>query len=401
MFKDRPKLARLMVSYKSHVLFLAVCIVFCIAEDPCPSGWFYGSNVNQCYLIPDIFLPFEDAKDYCTNVTGGELVSVYSQVESDAISSYIKSTTFAHLYPLWIGLKYTRYWPYYKWQNDLSTNYTNWVNNTAPTDAKMGSCFAWKSTLANSGWTTLNCKYQQPFICKQHAINCPTISINAENGTLSSPNYPDLYDLNDVCVYHITVPKGEVVHLKFKVVSIDSYSSVNAYNGPTLDSPLLGHARQGEWDWYGGEEVESTSNTMTLRFTTGSYNSYWNHGWTADFTSRPAPVPVTMNGTHGNLASPNYPMDYNSRDNTFYQINAPENYRIVFTIWDFITEKDYDWLQIFEEGKELLTWSGNYKTQVPYTFHSTGSSVNAIWHSSYSINYKGYNLTWVAEPLWG
>uniref|UniRef100_A0A914Z531 C-type lectin domain-containing protein n=1 Tax=Panagrolaimus superbus TaxID=310955 RepID=A0A914Z531_9BILA len=60
-----------------------------LASNPCPKGWTYVSQINQCYIIPKIFLPWSDAQAYCQNVTGGELVSVYSQFEYDTLLSWL------------------------------------------------------------------------------------------------------------------------------------------------------------------------------------------------------------------------------------------------------------------------------------------------------------------------
>uniref|UniRef100_A0A7E4VUN1 C-type lectin domain-containing protein n=1 Tax=Panagrellus redivivus TaxID=6233 RepID=A0A7E4VUN1_PANRE len=374
-----------------------------VKASSCPSGWHYASTVNLCYIIPNVFLPLEDAKSYCTNVTGGELVTVFSQAEYDEINSYIQLQSFSHLYPLWIGLEGDRYWPYYQWQDGRYANFTKWINGTAP-DTKGGECFVWKSTVANSGWTTLDCKYQQPFICKQHSPNCSTIIVNGTTGNITSPNYPDMYDIDTECYYHLNVPEGNVVHLTFDLVDIDSYSDVYVYDGPTADnrSSLLGYAAQSYWDYYGDDEFESTGSSMSLKFKTTAYTYYpWYYGWVATFTAVPAPVPTLINGTSGSLTSPNYPGNYTVGDDLFYQINAPPNYHIVLTIWDFVSETSYDWLRIRESSSLLLTWTGNHTADVPKSVTSKTNVVSLLWHTDLSVVRTGFNLTWVAQPSWG
>ena len=35
-------------------------------------------------------------------------------------------------------------------------------------------------------------------------------NFTADSGTISSPNYPDNYENNQLCIYHITVGTGKV-----------------------------------------------------------------------------------------------------------------------------------------------------------------------------------------------
>ncbi|KAK3742282.1 hypothetical protein QZH41_003303 [Actinostola sp. cb2023] len=50
--------------------------------------------------------------------------------------------------------------------------------------------------------------------------NCDTF-LNSTKGTINSPNYPKLYNHNSKCTWSITVPKGNVVMLKFLDIDIE------------------------------------------------------------------------------------------------------------------------------------------------------------------------------------
>ena len=43
----------------------------------------------------------------------------------------------------------------------------------------------------------------------------PGESINAPNGHISSPNFPNNYDANRICTWNITVPHGKIIKLTF------------------------------------------------------------------------------------------------------------------------------------------------------------------------------------------
>ena len=43
----------------------------------------------------------------------------------------------------------------------------------------------------------------------------PGESMNASNGQISSPNFPNNYDANRICIWNITVPGGKIIKLTF------------------------------------------------------------------------------------------------------------------------------------------------------------------------------------------
>ena len=69
--------------------------------------------------------------------------------------------------------------------------------------------------------------------------------IIAENGYLQSPYYPDEYRPNKECIWHITVPDGYQVALKFQSFEIENhdncvYDYLEIKDGYTDTSPMLG-----------------------------------------------------------------------------------------------------------------------------------------------------------------
>uniref|UniRef100_A0A914PGW6 CUB domain-containing protein n=1 Tax=Panagrolaimus davidi TaxID=227884 RepID=A0A914PGW6_9BILA len=113
-----------------------------------------------------------------------------------------------------------------------------------------------------------------------------------------------------------------------------------------------------------------------------------------------------FNGTSGSLTSPNYPSNYTSGDTQYYKFFAPKNHRLIITVWDFVTEVGYDWLQIYDgefanTGTPLLDWSGNKSTLVPKILTTTTNAASLVWYTDFVKTYRGYNLTWVAENYFG
>uniref|UniRef100_A0A914ZEH5 CUB domain-containing protein n=1 Tax=Panagrolaimus superbus TaxID=310955 RepID=A0A914ZEH5_9BILA len=93
-------------------------------------------------------------------------------------------------------------------------------------------------------------------------------------------------------------------------------------------------------------------------------------------------------------------------DTQFYKFFAPPNHRLIITIWDFVTEARYDWLQIYDgeyanTGTPLLDWAGNKGQLVPKVITTTTNAASLIWYTDNGISNRGYNLTWVAENYFG
>ena len=69
--------------------------------------------------------------------------------------------------------------------------------------------------------------------------------IQASDGTIASPNYPENYVSRLNCAWRITVPDGFRVQLRFEGFALESQSicnfdSVELRNGFTNTSPLIG-----------------------------------------------------------------------------------------------------------------------------------------------------------------
>ncbi|KAJ8019622.1 Bone morphogenetic protein 1-like [Holothuria leucospilota] len=66
-----------------------------------------------------------------------------------------------------------------------------------------------------------------------------------ESETVTSPNYPDDYGINEDCGNTIQAPAGRVIRLTFQTFHLEStsatctYDSVNIYEGDSTSSPLL------------------------------------------------------------------------------------------------------------------------------------------------------------------
>ncbi|XP_053268342.1 cubilin [Pleuronectes platessa] len=133
--------------------------------------------------------------------------------------------------------------------------------------------------------------------------------LNAPSGTISSPNYPNLYPHSRVCHWEIMVPPGRRITLTINDLRLeDSGSScvfdyVDVLNGLTDNAPRLQRLCG---TVPAGTQVRSSGNTMTVVFRTDASES--NGGFTASYSSEePAECGgVLDNPAGGNFTSPGY-----------------------------------------------------------------------------------------------
>ena len=71
------------------------------------------------------------------------------------------------------------------------------------------------------------------------------LDITATGGTITSPNFPNNYGNDQVCIWRITVPSGSLVQLSFTALELEDHSTCNydfveVQNGFGNISPLIG-----------------------------------------------------------------------------------------------------------------------------------------------------------------
>ncbi|KAK6490308.1 cubilin [Huso huso] len=190
--------------------------------------------------------------------------------------------------------------------------------------------------------------------------------LNAASGTITSPNYPNLYPHSRVCEWRITVPEGRRVTLTINDLRIEEHQNCNydyvaVYNGILLSAPML--ARYcGDVD--SGTQVKSSGNTMAVVFVTDA--SVSNGGFSADYTSDEEAVcgGILNVPDGGNFTSPGYDGEssYANNLNCEWIIQNPShlNSSISISFDDFhlehylTCERDYIEFRIGNANGELL-----------------------------------------------
>ncbi|XP_029134023.2 cubilin [Labrus bergylta] len=202
--------------------------------------------------------------------------------------------------------------------------------------------------------------------------------LNAPSGTISSPNYPNLYPHSRVCRWDIVVLPGRRVTLTINDLRLEdsgtscTYDYVEVRNGLAEDAPRLqrfcGTVPE-------GTEVRSSGNTMTVIFRTDS--SVSNGGFTASYSSQEPAVcgGELTNAAGGNFTSPGYLVsNYSDNLNCEWIIRNHHhiNSSIVVLIEDIHLENhqtcDSDYLQFRlgdSNGEMLAKFCGQTTPTVP------------------------------------
>ncbi|PIC36464.1 hypothetical protein B9Z55_015445 [Caenorhabditis nigoni] len=258
-----------------------------------------------CYFPHLQGLPENDAQAQCEKQCGN-LISIHSKEENNFTMSLFPSPPdFAT-----IGAK-TNAASVTSWLDG-----TNWndYQNIGLQSASLGMC--WSMALQdnffyNAGqWTNSDCSKPAPFVCKRDAqVSCGGtdepgtmappqcgngIMPEDNNGTFYSPNFPNSYVgvQQPSCKYFIDTPIGTQAQMRFPILNLDAYSTIQLYYGDSQQPDVTIYSNT-TMKWY-----TSPSNTIRMIFKpcmsecgSGLYT------WKAEFEPMQVTVPPTSTTT--------------------------------------------------------------------------------------------------------
>ncbi|XP_027132680.1 cubilin, partial [Larimichthys crocea] len=201
--------------------------------------------------------------------------------------------------------------------------------------------------------------------------------LNAPSGTISSPNYPNLYPHSRVCRWELMVSPGRRVTLTINDLRLEDsgtcvFDYIDILNGLAGDAPLL---QRFCGTVPAGTQVRSSSNTMAIVFRTDT--SVSNGGFIASYSSEePAECGGVLNNpAGGNITSPGYLVsNYSNNLNCEWLIQNPQhiNSSIVVLIEDMHLENhqtcESDYLQFRlgnSDGELLAKFCGQTIPRIP------------------------------------
>nr|XP_046916877.1 tolloid-like protein 1 isoform X2 [Dermatophagoides farinae] len=260
--------------------------------------------------------------------------------------------------------------------------------------------------------------------------------IVAENGYLQSPYYPDEYRPNKECIWHITVPDGYQVALKFQSFEIENhdncvYDYLEIKDGYTDTSPMLGR-------FCGHKipaDIRSSTNHLYVKFVSDS--SVSKAGFSATFIKEMNECLDSNHGcehecintyggyhcecrigyelhsdgkkcedacggliesSNGTISSPSFPDLYPPNKNCIWKIVAPEGFRILlnFTFFDLEgnnVDCEYDKLDIKSKLNDHYSPHGIFcGSRLPPIITSQGHNLLMAFTSDNSVQRGGFHL---------
>ncbi|TRY89102.1 hypothetical protein DNTS_004573 [Danionella cerebrum] len=233
--------------------------------------------------------------------------------------------------------------------------------------------------------------------------------LNTPFGTISSPNYPNLYPHNRVCRWRITVPQGRRVTLTINDLRLEEHINcifdfIEILNGLSPKAPILGRLCG---TVPAGTQLKSSGNTMIVIFNTDASGS--NGGFTAEYSSDEAAVCGGILTEAGNLTSPNFGNgNYSNNLNCEWQIQNPHhvNTSIVVVIEELYLEHhqtcqwDYLEFRLGDMNGELLgRFCGQSPPPVPIVVSASGLWVHFL--SDAEVGDAGFRATYYFSECGG
>ncbi|KAK1340237.1 hypothetical protein QTO34_018803 [Cnephaeus nilssonii] len=280
------------------------------------------------------------------------------------------------------------------------------------------------------------------------------------DGVVLSPNYPRNYTSGQICLYFVTVPKDYVVFGQFAFFHTALNDVVEVHDGHSQHSRLLSSLS----GTHTGESLPlATSNQVLIKFSAkgqaparGFHFVYQavprtsatqcssvpeprygkrlgsdfsvgaivrfecNSGYalqgSPEIECLPVPgalaqwnvsaptcvVPCGGNLTErrGTILSPGFPEPYLNSLNCVWKIMVPEGAGIQIQVISFVTEQNWDSLEVFDGADNTVTMLGSFSgTTVPALLNSTSNQLYLHFYSDISVSAAGFHLEYKTVGL--
>ncbi|XP_062818489.1 CUB and sushi domain-containing protein 2 isoform X3 [Anolis carolinensis] len=280
------------------------------------------------------------------------------------------------------------------------------------------------------------------------------------DGVVLSPNYPRNYTTGQVCLYFIVVPKDYVVFGQFAFFQTALHDIIEVHDGPNQHSRLLSSLSGS----HTGESLPlATTNQILIKFSAkgqatakgfhfvyqavprtsatqcssvpeprygrriGSDFSvgavirfecsagYALQGsrniecltmpgalaqWNASVPTCVVPCGGNLTERKGTILSPGFPEPYLNSLNCVWKITVPEGAGIQIQVISFVTEQNWDSLEVFDGGDNTATMLGSFSgTTVPALLNSTSNQLYLHFCSDISVSAAGFHLEYKTVGL--
>uniref|UniRef100_A0A672KXU9 Metalloendopeptidase n=1 Tax=Sinocyclocheilus grahami TaxID=75366 RepID=A0A672KXU9_SINGR len=265
--------------------------------------------------------------------------------------------------------------------------------------------------------------------------------VRRDSGQIESPNYPDDYRPNKVCMWKIIVPQGFHVGLIFQSFEIEkhdncAYDYLELRDGDSENSPLLGRFCGYEKP----DNIKSSSNQLWMKFvsdgsvnkagfsanffkeidecsrpdnghceqrcvnTLGSYHCACDPGYelTPDRRSCTAACGGFISKLNSSFTSPGWPQEYPPNKNCVWQLIAPVQYRITLLFDVFEIEGNdvckYDYVEVHSSLSTDAKLHGKFcGTEKPEAITSQLNSMRVEFKSDNTVSKRGFKAQFFSD----
>nr|XP_060639010.1 C-type lectin-like [Anolis sagrei ordinatus] len=150
-----------------------VCVSLCLLgifmrateADTCARGWLqYQGN---CYGFFHKLLSWHEAEIDCQSYgRGTHLASILTWTETLIVSKHISAYKKEKQVDVWIGLHDTRHTGMWRWSDESTYNYSNWMGGEPNNLWNSEYCVALRASTEHKGWIDAVCKKPKAYLCK-------------------------------------------------------------------------------------------------------------------------------------------------------------------------------------------------------------------------------------------
>ncbi|XP_059143177.1 tolloid-like protein 1 [Physella acuta] len=259
--------------------------------------------------------------------------------------------------------------------------------------------------------------------------------IHAENGTITSPSYPEFYPANKHCVWQIVAPSDHKININFTYFDIEGQNQGCEYDSVIIDRGLN---EEGKQDVFCGNTIPApvTSEKNTLKIEFKSDSSVQKKGFTAFFRTDKDECAVNNGGCHhvckntvgsyhcacqsgftlhedmhgckeggcqtetsahqGKISSPNFPENYPSKSDCVWHISTVPGHRIrlKFLVFELEPHQEctYDHIVVFDGSDSTADRLGTFcGAVVPDPIITNTNSMYIMFFSDASVQRQGFD----------
>ncbi|EDV28197.1 uncharacterized protein TRIADDRAFT_53561 [Trichoplax adhaerens] len=224
--------------------------------------------------------------------------------------------------------------------------------------------------------------------------------LTSPTGVITSPNFPNQYPRGARCAWLITVPTGQQISLSFSNFSVGFsnciFEGVTVYNGPNVNSPVLGAFCGKTLPPY----LISRGNSLYILFRSSVFLT--DTGFSLTYTTASSTCGGSLSTPTGVITSPNYPNFYSVSTDCVWTVARPPGNKLEILFTDMDLEQNancsYDFVEIRDGSYPTSPLLGRYcGSSKPALIKSTSNHIRILFRSDGNQVSKGFRLQYTGD----